>query len=170
MTGCPNTLRLHLILSVTSSFRVTALARISYPYPLEYLESNTLIEVQRILTGYQLYPAPGVGYVPDGYPRGRLPHQAERPRRRRRGARRAGGRPATAVGPRRRAGLAGRGDLCRGPRDQHARAGASQPWFSGGRRLSPDQGYPARVIVPANPCVHNTKWVASLTFGTTTCC
>jgi len=27
-----------------------------------------------------------------------------------------------------------------------------------------DHGYPARVIVPANPGVHNTKWVTSLTF------
>jgi DMSO/TMAO reductase YedYZ molybdopterin-dependent catalytic subunit len=30
--------------------------------------------------------------------------------------------------------------------------------------LTPDHGYPARVIVPASPGVHNTKWVASLTF------
>jgi DMSO/TMAO reductase YedYZ molybdopterin-dependent catalytic subunit len=33
-----------------------------------------------------------------------------------------------------------------------------------GADLSLDHGYPARVIVPANPGVHNTKWVASLTF------
>jgi len=33
-----------------------------------------------------------------------------------------------------------------------------------GMDLSPDHGYPARVIVPASPGVHNTKWVASLTF------
>jgi DMSO/TMAO reductase YedYZ molybdopterin-dependent catalytic subunit len=33
-----------------------------------------------------------------------------------------------------------------------------------GADLSPDHGYPARVIVPGNPGVHNTKWVASLTF------
>jgi DMSO/TMAO reductase YedYZ molybdopterin-dependent catalytic subunit len=33
-----------------------------------------------------------------------------------------------------------------------------------GADLSPDHGYPARVIVPANPGVHNTKWVARLTF------
>jgi len=51
-----------------ATYLVTALARISYPYPLEYLESNSLVEVQRILTGRPLYPAPGVGYVPDGYP------------------------------------------------------------------------------------------------------
>ena len=31
-----------------------------------------------------------------------------------------------------------------------------------GADLSLDHGYPARVIVPANPGVHNTKWVASL--------
>jgi DMSO/TMAO reductase YedYZ molybdopterin-dependent catalytic subunit len=30
--------------------------------------------------------------------------------------------------------------------------------------LSLDHGYPARVIVPANPGVHNTKWVTSLSF------
>lgn len=34
-----------------------------------------------------------------------------------------------------------------------------------GAALSPDHGYPARVIIPANPGVHNTKWVTRLTFG-----
>jgi DMSO/TMAO reductase YedYZ molybdopterin-dependent catalytic subunit len=34
----------------------------------------------------------------------------------------------------------------------------------GGADLSLDHGFPARVIVPALPGVHNTKWVASLTF------
>ena len=34
-----------------------------------------------------------------------------------------------------------------------------------GADLSPDHGYPARVIVPASPGVHNTKWVAAMTFG-----
>jgi DMSO/TMAO reductase YedYZ molybdopterin-dependent catalytic subunit len=33
-----------------------------------------------------------------------------------------------------------------------------------GADLSLDHGYPARVIVPASPGVHNTKWVTSLTF------
>ncbi|HEY4465017.1 MAG TPA: molybdopterin-dependent oxidoreductase [Streptosporangiaceae bacterium] len=33
-----------------------------------------------------------------------------------------------------------------------------------GADLTPDHGYPARVVVPASPGVHNTKWVASLTF------
>ncbi|WP_083975484.1 molybdopterin-dependent oxidoreductase [Kitasatospora mediocidica] len=33
-----------------------------------------------------------------------------------------------------------------------------------GADLSPDHGYPARVIVPANPGVNNTKWVRDLTF------
>lgn len=36
-----------------------------------------------------------------------------------------------------------------------------------GADLSPDHGYPARIIVPANPGVHNTKWVTRLTFGDT---
>jgi DMSO/TMAO reductase YedYZ molybdopterin-dependent catalytic subunit len=30
--------------------------------------------------------------------------------------------------------------------------------------LSPDHGYPARIIVPALPGVHNTKWVAAIDF------
>lgn len=34
-----------------------------------------------------------------------------------------------------------------------------------GEALSPDHGFPARVIVPAAPGVMNTKWVARLTFG-----
>jgi DMSO/TMAO reductase YedYZ molybdopterin-dependent catalytic subunit len=33
-----------------------------------------------------------------------------------------------------------------------------------GADLSPDHGYPARIIVPALPGVHNTKWVARLAF------
>ncbi|WP_345496569.1 molybdopterin-dependent oxidoreductase [Nocardia callitridis] len=33
-----------------------------------------------------------------------------------------------------------------------------------GADLSPDHGYPARVIVPALPGVHNTKWVESIEF------
>jgi DMSO/TMAO reductase YedYZ molybdopterin-dependent catalytic subunit len=35
-----------------------------------------------------------------------------------------------------------------------------------GADLSLDHGYPARVIVPALPGVHNTKWVASIEFRT----
>ncbi|MFC7469871.1 molybdopterin-dependent oxidoreductase [Actinomadura keratinilytica] len=34
-----------------------------------------------------------------------------------------------------------------------------------GADLSPDHGFPARVIVPAAPGVMNTKWVARMTFG-----
>ncbi|HCA87322.1 MAG TPA: hypothetical protein DEQ61_18700 [Streptomyces sp.] len=34
-----------------------------------------------------------------------------------------------------------------------------------GADLSADHGFPARVIVPANPGVHNTKWVTRLSFG-----
>ncbi|MFE2023110.1 molybdopterin-dependent oxidoreductase [Streptomyces sp. NPDC059499] len=34
-----------------------------------------------------------------------------------------------------------------------------------GEKLSPDHGYPARIIVPAAPGVLNTKWVTRLTFG-----
>jgi DMSO/TMAO reductase YedYZ molybdopterin-dependent catalytic subunit len=35
-----------------------------------------------------------------------------------------------------------------------------------GADLSPDHGYPARIVVPALPGVHNTKWVTRLTFLT----
>ena len=31
-----------------------------------------------------------------------------------------------------------------------------------GADLTPDHGYPARVIVPAVPGVHNTKWVREI--------
>ena len=34
-----------------------------------------------------------------------------------------------------------------------------------GADLTPDHGFPARVIVPALPGVHNTKWVARMTFS-----
>lgn len=37
--------------------------------------------------------------------------------------------------------------------------------YVNGEELSPDHGYPARVIVPAAPGVLNTKWVARMTFG-----
>jgi hypothetical protein len=45
-----------------------ALSRLGYPFALEWLEGNSLVEVRRILCGQQVYTAPGVGYVPDGYP------------------------------------------------------------------------------------------------------
>jgi DMSO/TMAO reductase YedYZ molybdopterin-dependent catalytic subunit len=34
-----------------------------------------------------------------------------------------------------------------------------------GADLSTDHGYPARVILPASPGVHNIKWVSTMTFG-----
>lgn len=37
--------------------------------------------------------------------------------------------------------------------------------FVNGEDLTPDHGYPARIIVPAAPGVLNTKWVARMTFG-----
>ncbi|MFI1168154.1 molybdopterin-dependent oxidoreductase [Streptomyces sp. NPDC020801] len=37
--------------------------------------------------------------------------------------------------------------------------------YVNGEDLTPDHGYPARVIVPAAPGVLNTKWVARMTFG-----
>ena len=55
-------------LAAIAAYLVIALFRLTYPFPLEYLESNSLVEVQRILTGHALYAPPAVGYVPDGYP------------------------------------------------------------------------------------------------------
>ncbi len=55
-------------LAAIVTYLVIALLRLGYPFPLEYLESNSLVEVQRILAGHALYASPAVGYVPDGYP------------------------------------------------------------------------------------------------------
>jgi hypothetical protein len=55
-------------LAVIATYVVMAVSRLPYPFPFEWLESNSLVEVDRILTGRALYAAPAVGYVPDGYP------------------------------------------------------------------------------------------------------
>ena len=43
--------------------------------------------------------------------------------------------------------------------------GVAVMFFLHGAALSLDHGFPARVIVPDNPGVHNTKWVTRMTFG-----
>ena len=50
------------------AYLFVALRRLDYPFALEWLEGNSLVEVHRILAGQPLYPAPTAGYVPDGYP------------------------------------------------------------------------------------------------------
>jgi Dolichyl-phosphate-mannose-protein mannosyltransferase len=55
-------------LAIAAVYLSIALSRLTYPFTIEWLESNSLVEVHRILAGQQLYPAPAVGYVPDGYP------------------------------------------------------------------------------------------------------
>ena len=50
------------------AYLVIALSRLTYPFSVEWVESNSLVEVHRILAGQPLYPAPTVQYVPDGYP------------------------------------------------------------------------------------------------------
>ena len=50
------------------AYLFVALRRLDYPFALEQLEGNSLVEVHRILTGQPLYPAPTASYVPDGYP------------------------------------------------------------------------------------------------------
>jgi hypothetical protein len=55
-------------LAAICAYLVIALSRLTYPFTLEWLESNSLVEVHRILAGQPLYTAPTAGYVPDGYP------------------------------------------------------------------------------------------------------
>jgi len=55
-------------LAAIGAYLFVAVSRLDYPFALEYLEGNSLVEVHRILAGQPLYPAPTAGYVPDGYP------------------------------------------------------------------------------------------------------
>lgn len=55
-------------IAAIGAYLAMALARLTYPFTIEVLESNSLIEVHRILAGQSLYAPPGVSYVPDGYP------------------------------------------------------------------------------------------------------
>ena len=55
-------------LAAVGTYVAVALTRLTYPLVLEVLESNSLVEVHRILAGQPLYAAPSAGYVPDGYP------------------------------------------------------------------------------------------------------
>ncbi len=55
-------------LAAIAAYLFVALRRLGYPFPVEWLESNSLVEVHRILAGRPLYAAPTVEYVPDGYP------------------------------------------------------------------------------------------------------
>jgi len=69
--GTPRALRAvaaGLGVAVIGWYLVIALARLGYPFALELLEGNSLVEVHRVLAGQPLYTAPSVGYVPDGYP------------------------------------------------------------------------------------------------------
>jgi 4-amino-4-deoxy-L-arabinose transferase-like glycosyltransferase len=49
------------------AYLFVALSRLGYPFAVDSLEGNSLVEVHRILAGQSLYPAPSAGYVPDGY-------------------------------------------------------------------------------------------------------
>ena len=55
-------------LAAIGAYLFVAVSRLTYPFPVEWLESNSLVEVHRILAGQPLYPAPTAEYVPDGYP------------------------------------------------------------------------------------------------------
>ncbi|MBN6052495.1 DUF2029 domain-containing protein, partial [Nonomuraea sp. RK-328] len=55
-------------LAAISVFGYVAVNRMAYPYALEWLEGNSLVEVERLLAGRPLYSAPAVDYVPDAYP------------------------------------------------------------------------------------------------------
>jgi hypothetical protein len=55
-------------LAAITAYLVIALSRMTYPFTVEWLESNSLVEVHRILAGQSVYAAPTAQYVPDGYP------------------------------------------------------------------------------------------------------
>jgi len=55
-------------LAAVGTYLYIALSRLGYPFAVEWLESNSLVEMHRVLVGQPLYPAPTAGYVPDGYP------------------------------------------------------------------------------------------------------
>ena len=54
-------------LAAIGAYLFVALSRLDYPFAVQPLEGNSLVEVHRILAGQPLYPAPTATYVPDGY-------------------------------------------------------------------------------------------------------
>jgi hypothetical protein len=54
-------------LAAIGVYLFVALSRIDYPFAVQALEGNSLVEVHRVLAGQSLYPAPSAAYVPDGY-------------------------------------------------------------------------------------------------------
>ncbi len=54
-------------LAAIGAYLFVALSRLDYPFAVQPLEGNSLVEVHRILAGQSLYPAPTAKYVPDGY-------------------------------------------------------------------------------------------------------
>ncbi len=68
--GAPRAVQLAVALAgvvAIGAYLFVALSRLTYPFALEWLEGNSLVEVHRVVTGQPLYPAPTAGYVPDGY-------------------------------------------------------------------------------------------------------
>lgn len=55
-------------LAVIALYAGIAVARLRYPFSLEILETNSLVEVHRLLAGQPLYAPPSASYVADGYP------------------------------------------------------------------------------------------------------
>jgi hypothetical protein len=55
-------------LAAIGAYLFVAVSRLRYPFAIEWLEGNSLVEVHRLLAGQQLYQAPTAQYVPDGYP------------------------------------------------------------------------------------------------------
>ena len=65
--SAPRALRLGAALAglaVIITYLVIALSRLTYPFTVEWLESNSLVEVHRILAGQPLYTAPTAGVRP----------------------------------------------------------------------------------------------------------
>ena len=112
-----------------------------------------------------LAPPPAHGDAADRVRRG-LEHHAGVDRREAVRARAARGRAR--MRPRCSSSRCRRRACCAAPRCQRDQIAADDSMLAlkvNGEDLSPDHGYPARVIVPALPGVHNTKWVGEMTFS-----
>ena len=83
------------------------------------------------------------------------------------GSRRGGGAPRPGLGGRVLAGAVRRLQPCGPAANQILNPDSLLALQVNGADLSPDHGYPARIIVPALPGVHYTKWVSSIEFRET---
>jgi 4-amino-4-deoxy-L-arabinose transferase-like glycosyltransferase len=66
--SCCRLLLIGGVLLAVGAYLYVALARLRYPFELEWMEGQSLVQVDRILTGQPLYDRPALDYVPFIYP------------------------------------------------------------------------------------------------------